>query len=39
MQHRVETPAGGKAAGLVLLVLPACNIEAMNLHLAEIATK
>ena len=29
-------PKEGKGAGLVL---PACNIEAMNLHLAEIATK
>jgi transposase len=29
-------PKEGKGAGLVL---PACNIKAMNLHLAEIATK
>ena len=36
LHDRGRAPGEGKGAGLVL---PRCNIEAMNLHLAEIATE
>src|ERR1700687_1005669 len=43
--RRTRSPAGGRSAALAralrgiseALILPSCNTEAMNLHLAEIA--